>query len=224
MKPHPVTIKVFVEPMFGENSMLVCSTDEQGQDHAWVVDPSFPPHVHRLIEHAREHNLAVERIILTHGHGDHIAGIDEVQAAFPDAELMIAAEDEPMLRDSDLNLSSPFGVDVRIMSRVSAHLSPGIELSLGSTTWTVLDTSGHSPGGRSLYCAAVGIVIVGDALFAGSVGRTDFPGSNHVQLISNIRRSLLTLPPETIVYCGHGPTTTIENERKSNPFLAEETI
>lgn len=221
MKAHPVTIKVFVEPMFGENSLLVWATDEPDKP-GWVIDPSFAPHVHRLIDHARENNVQVEKIILTHGHGDHIAGIDAVQAAFPQAEVLIAAEDEVMLRDPELNLSRPFGVDVTAASRVRQHLVPGAELTLGPTSWQVLDTSGHSPGGRSLYCPACGLVIVGDALFAGSIGRTDFPGSDHQQLISNIRQNLLRLPGETIVYCGHGPTTTIENERKSNPFVAEE--
>lgn len=218
---HPVSIKVFVEPMFGENSLLVCAPDDGGTV-GWIIDPSFSPHVNRLIEYAREHAVRVEKIILTHGHGDHIAGIDSAQAAFPEAALLIAAEDEPMLRDPDLNLSAPFGVEVTVTSRVSEHLAPGMELTLGETRWQVLDTSGHSPGGRSLYCPSCGIVIAGDALFAGSIGRTDFPGSNHQQLISNIRNHLLSLPRETIVYCGHGPTTTVENERKSNPFLAEE--
>jgi hydroxyacylglutathione hydrolase len=224
VKTHPVSIKVFVEPMFGENSLLVCApAPDDGSTAGWIIDPSFSPHVDRLIEHAREQNVSVEKIMLTHGHGDHIAGIDSVQAAFPEASVLIGEEDEPMLRNPDLNLSAPFGVDVKVMSRVSQHLVPGMELTLGSTLWQVLDTSGHSPGGRSLYCPACGIVIAGDALFSGSIGRTDFPGSDHQQLISNIRNNLLSLPGDTIVYCGHGPTTTIENERKSNPFLAEET-
>jgi len=222
VKSHPVSIKVFVEPMFGENSFLVCAQAD-GDQVGWVIDPSFSPHVNRLIDYAREHRVQVEKIIVTHGHGDHIAGIDAVQSAFPDAALLIAAEDEPMLRDPELNLSAPFGVDVRVMSRVAEHLQPGMELQLGPTKWQVLDTSGHSPGGRSLYCGEAGVVIVGDALFAGSIGRTDFPGSDHRRLLSNIRTHLLTLPGDTIVHCGHGPTTTIENERKSNPFLADET-
>jgi len=221
MKEHPVSIKVFVEPTFGENSLLVGAVSEGGGQTGWAIDPSFPPHVSRLIDAARDNGVEVEKIILTHGHGDHIAGIDAVAAAFPKAVLLIAGEDEPMLRNADLNLSAPFGTSVIVKTPVAADLVPGMELSLGPTRWQVLDTSGHTPGGRSLYCAACGLAIVGDALFAGSIGRTDFPGSDHQQLISNIRRQLLTLPGETIVYCGHGPTTTIENERKSNPFLAD---
>jgi glyoxylase-like metal-dependent hydrolase (beta-lactamase superfamily II) len=221
MKHHMVDIEVFVEPMFGENALLITSSNQDGSRTGWVIDPSFQPHVDRLVEHARERDINIEKIILTHGHGDHIAGIDIVKAAFPDAELLISAADEPMLRDSMRNLSAPFGVDVKIQAAVDQHLEPGLELVLGATQWRVLDTSGHSPGGRSLYSAACGLVIVGDALFAGSIGRTDFPGANHQQLIGNLRRNLLSLPGDTIVYSGHGPTTTIENERKFNPFLAE---
>jgi glyoxylase-like metal-dependent hydrolase (beta-lactamase superfamily II) len=220
LKDQPIQIKVFTEPMFGENALLVGAAGADGTV-GWAIDPSFPPHVDRLIAYAREHDITIEKIILTHGHGDHIAGVDSVKAAFTQADLLIAAEDEPMLRNADLNLSSPFGMELIISAPVAEPLVAGMELLLGATRWQVLDTSGHSQGGRSLYCPDAGIVIVGDALFAGSIGRTDFPGSNHDQLISNIRRNLLKLPGKTVVYSGHGPNTTIENERKSNPFLSE---
>ncbi len=222
MKEHLVNIKVFVENMFGENALLISSAAAGGHV-GWAIDPSFPPYVDQLIEYARDHKIVIEKIVLTHGHGDHIAGVDAVREAFPQASLLISAADEPMLRDAVRNLSAPFGVDVRVKARVDEHLEPGLDLALGTTQWQVLDTSGHSPGGRSLYCAGCGLLIVGDAIFAGSIGRTDFPGSDHRQLIDNIRRNLLTLPGETIIYSGHGPTTTVENERKSNPFLAEQT-
>ena len=96
-----------------------------------------------------------------------------------------------------------------------------VSTQLGSVAWVVLDTSGHSPGGRSLFCTDINVVFTGDALFSGSIGRTDFPGSNHAQLIHNIRENLLSLPDETAVYSGHGPATTIANERKFNPFLSD---
>jgi glyoxylase-like metal-dependent hydrolase (beta-lactamase superfamily II) len=217
---QPVSIKVFVEPMFGENALLVSAAGSRGHV-GWAVDPSFPPHSERLVDYARDHGITIERIILTHGHGDHIAGIDVVHAAFPQAGVMISADDEPMLRDPELNLSAPFGLEIAIAAPVTQYLEPEMVLTLGDTQWQVLDTSGHSPGGRSLYCPVAGLVITGDALFAGSIGRTDFPGSSGQQLISNIRQNLLSLPGDTIVYSGHGVTTTIENERKSNPFLSE---
>jgi glyoxylase-like metal-dependent hydrolase (beta-lactamase superfamily II) len=221
MKGHLVNIKVFVEPLFGENAFLV-SVEEQGRRVGWAIDPSFEPYVHELTGYARDNGIDVHRIILTHGHGDHIAGVDAVHRAFPQATLLVAREDEAMLRDADLNLSAPFGVDVTVATPVGEYLTPGMSLALGAVEWQVLDTSGHSPGGRSLYCPAAGLVIVGDALFAGGIGRTDFPGSNHGQLIRNIRQNLFALPGDTVVHSGHGQPTTIEIERKSNPFVAEQ--
>ncbi|MBI4581194.1 MAG: MBL fold metallo-hydrolase, partial [Planctomycetes bacterium] len=199
MKDQLLNIKVFVEPTFGENALLVSIAGGAGRV-GWAIDPSFKPHVDHLINQARDQGVTIEKIVLTHGHGDHIAGVDAVKATFPQASVLIAAEDEPLLRDAERNLSAPFGVDISVKARVDQQLVPGMELTLGATRWLVLDTSGHSPGGRSLYCAQAGVVIVGDALFAGSIGRTDFPGSDHRQLLDNIRLHLLTLPGNTVVY------------------------
>src|SRR5690606_13659146 len=129
----------------------------------------------------------------------------------------ISREDAPMLADAWLNLSAPFGEPLVLQTSADQDLKPGIKLNLGRFEWTVLDVSGHSPGGRALYCAAAGVVLVGDALFRGSIGRTDFPGCDHPGLIRRIRENLLSLPSETVVYSGHGPVTTIGNERKFNP-------
>ena len=126
-----------------------------------------------------------------------------------------------MLADANRNLSAPFGLAMTVRTRADTDLVAGMTLSLGRLTWQVLDTSGHSPGGISLHCPEGGVVFTGDALFAGSIGRADFPDSDGGRLIANIRENLLTLGDETIVYSGHGPITTIGNERKSNPFLSE---
>ncbi len=221
MKKPRLHIETFVERTFGENALVISTSNGDQPPGAWVVDPSFPPQPDAVLDHLRRHDMRLERIIITHGHGDHIAGIDRIAEACPDAVLHIAAEDRHMLTDAQANLSAPFGVSLTIRTPAGGTLEPGATLTLGRTEWQVLDTSGHSPGGRSLYCAQAGVVVVGDALFAGSIGRTDFPGSDHRRLIDNIRRNLLTLPPETVVYSGHGPTTTIGNERKFNPFLSE---
>lgn len=210
-----------MEPTFGENALVVSTTDQQGEAVGWVIDPSFPPQVDQLLKYIGEHGVRIEKIILTHGHADHIAGIDRVHQEHPQAQVLIGQGDRSMLADANVNLSAPFGMPLELSTPADGDLEPGRPLTLGSTEWQVLDTSGHSPGGRSLYCAAAGLVIVGDALFAGSIGRTDFPGSNHRLLISNIRHHLLTLPDDTAVYSGHGPITFIGNERKSNPFLSD---
>lgn len=221
MEPIPLNIKPFVDPTFGENAYVVSVTAGNGRRPGWVIDPGLGRQPDLLLAYAAHHQIVIEKIILTHGHGDHIAGVDAVRDAWPKAELLIGGPDAPMLTDPQLNLSAPFGFDVVVETPVSRHLEPGMELLLGDLKWSVLDTSGHSPGGRSLYCPEAGVVFTGDALFAGSIGRTDFPGSDHRRLIANIRRHLLTLPGDTAVYSGHGPATTVRNEQKSNPYLSD---
>jgi hydroxyacylglutathione hydrolase len=217
----PLHIETFGEPMFGENTYLVTTSREDGAVIGWAIDPGFPPAAEALVNYTAAHQVLIEKILLTHGHGDHIAGVDAVYAAHPQAQVGIAPGDLRMLTDPRANLSSLFGVDLVLRAPADLSLTPGMNLALGPYAWQVLDTLGHSPGGISLYCPAATLVFTGDALFPGSVGRTDFPGSNARQLIANIRRNLLTLPDDTAVYAGHGPPTTIGIERKSNPFLAE---
>jgi len=221
MSDSRLTIKVFVESMFAENGYVVSVPTADGEHVGWVIDPGLGRQPEQILAYIQEQRVRVEKIVLTHGHADHVAGVDAVRAAHPGAAVLIGAEDRQMLADAWANLSAPFGFEVTLKTEADGNLSPGMELLLGDTKWEVLDTSGHSPGGRSLYCGSAGVVFTGDALFAGSIGRTDFPGANAEQLIANIRGRLYTLPADTVVYSGHGPTTTIGNERKSNPFVSE---
>jgi glyoxylase-like metal-dependent hydrolase (beta-lactamase superfamily II) len=228
MNHDNLSIETFVEPSFGENAYLLSTgTDGSGSDSAssqrvgWIIDPSFPPAVDELLESVRRQRVRVEKIILTHGHADHIAGLDRVKTSHPGAAVWMACAEAPLLQDAWLNLSAPFGLPLILKTRPDADLEPGIKLRLGGFEWIVSDVSGHSPGGRALYCALAGVALVGDALFQGSIGRTDFPGSDHAGLLRRIRENLLSLPPETVVYSGHGPATTVGNERKFNPFLTE---
>ena len=120
------------------------------------------------------------------------------------------------------DLSASLGMPISAKSASDIRdLAVGSTLELETTKWVVGDVSGHSPGGRSLYCAEQSVVIVGDALFAGSVGRVDFPHSDGPTLMSNIEKTLLTLPDETRVLSGHGPETTIGAERTTNPYILQ---
>ena len=154
----------------------------------------------------------------THGHADHIAGVERVAGAFAQAVFTAPGGDETMLSDPMANLSAMFGLGLTAPP-AGQIVQPGDALTQGGLTWDILDTAGPTPGGVSFLCRQAGTVIVGDALFAGSIGRCDFPRSDQDTLVSNIGRNLLTLPDQTRVLCGHGPETTIGAERRHNPYL-----
>jgi len=204
------------DPMFMENGYILYLRDA---GPCWIIDPGLPPQAERMVEFIRRHRLQPQAVILTHAHGDHIAGVDDVLAGVGDRPVYLAREEWPMLADPDENLSSNFGLPISVLARDIRDLAVGMTLELDATHWVVGDVSGHSPGGRSLYCAEQGIVIVGDGLFAGSVGRVDFHHSDPVRFIPNLRATLMSLPDDTRVLSGHGPETTIGHERATNPYI-----
>ena len=187
------------------------------EDVCWIVDPGLSPQP--LLDHLRRAGLSPERILLTHGHCDHMAGVAAVKEAFPGSVVTAPAGDAGMLGDPVANLSLPLGLGVAAVA-ADQTLSPGEELAMGPLTWRVLDAAGHTPGGVAYYCRPAEVVLSGDALFAEGIGRTDIPGADESQLLRNIREGLLTLPGSTRVLPGHGPATTIAHERQANPFLA----
>ena len=211
----PLKLDTFVDATFQENTFLLWTDDAPD---AWVIDPGFPPTPERLVAALDERKLELRAIVLTHAHVDHIAGVKPLRAALPDAALWCPEGEQHMLEDPMANLSAQMGLPVTA-APADRLISPGETLTLGSLDFQVLDVSGHSPGGRAYYCPAAGVVFMGDALFAGGIGRTDFPGSAHETLLANIRAHLYTLPGDTTGYAGHGPATTIQHEMNTNPFL-----
>jgi glyoxylase-like metal-dependent hydrolase (beta-lactamase superfamily II) len=211
-------IHITNDPYYMENGYTLYLRDG---GPCWIIDPGLPPQGSRIIAHVREHRLTPERVVLTHAHADHIGGLDEVCDAFPGIPVHLAREEWAALTDPMENLSGLFGPGLVTKCTDPHELPHGGSLTLDGLTWRVSDVSGHSPGGRALYCAELGTVFVGDALFLDSVGRVDFPHSNGANLIRNIRANLMTLPDETVVYSGHGPKTTIGRERKHNPYVVQ---
>jgi len=219
MKTHgPLCVEGFVEPMFQENGYLVWLQDGP---EAWILDPGFDPHAELMLAALRRRKLTPTAVLVTHAHPDHIAGIPALREAYPNLALVVSQAEQHMLGDPEANLSAAMGMNV-VVPAATRLVAPGEALTFGTVMWRVLDVSGHSPGGLAYYCPEAGVVFTGDALFADSIGRTDFPGGSLPRLVRNIRSHLFTLPENTVVYSGHGPPTTIGQERATNPWVREQ--
>lgn len=181
-----------------------------------VVDPSFSPE--QYIKAIEEKKIHLTSIFLTHAHVDHMAGMNELRKAFPEARMYMDKRDRPFLRDPEKNLSYMFPTPT-LVDDADVWVKDGDEIETSGYTFQVIDTSGHTPGGISFYLKKEGIVFTGDSLFQGSIGRTDFPGGSMKELTGSIRKNLFTLPDSTVVLSGHGEQTTIGQEKRTNPFL-----
>ena len=189
--------------------IVICEESNEGL----VVDPAAEPE--RILAEVARLGTRVLYVVDTHGHLDHVLANDPVREA-TGAPLLIHSDDAPYLSRPDPMLARWLkGPDH--FRGPDQLVADGQVLSFGSCALTVLHTPGHTPGGISLFGG--GIVFTGDALFNQGVGRTDLPGGNWQQLLHSIQSKLLVLPDETVVYPGHGPSTTIGAERTSNPYV-----
>ena len=209
-----VRIAVVESMPFAENTYIAW---RPGRDEAIVVDPGFEPDA--ILDNLRAEKLTPAVILNTHGHVDHIAGNAAMKDTFPDTPLVIGAGDAAMLTDPMLNLSGLSGVAIT-SPPADRTVREGEVVEAAGLRLEVLDIPGHSPGHVVFVLRDEGVVFGGDVLFAGSIGRTDFPGGDLKLLLSGIRAKLWPLPDATKVYPGHGPPTTVGEEKRSNPFLA----
>ncbi|CAN5180048.1 MBL fold metallo-hydrolase [soil metagenome] len=211
-----MAIKVLsVESMpFAENSYVVW---RDGTSEAIVIDPGFEPDA--ILQELAKRNLTLVAIVNTHGHVDHIAGNGAMKEAFPAAPIIIGTGDASMLTNADLNLSGGYGFNI-ISPPAEQLVNDNETITLAGIEMLVREVPGHSAGHVVFYIAGERPMLLGgDVLFSGSIGRTDFPGGSLDTLLDGIRKKLWILPPETIVYPGHGGPTTIGDEKRTNPFL-----
>jgi glyoxylase-like metal-dependent hydrolase (beta-lactamase superfamily II) len=185
-----------------------------------IIDPGFEGEA--LLKIIEKHNLRPKFIINTHGHSDHIGANSFLKRHFPDLTICIHQKDAPMLKSSLRNLSLFFGRRVR-SPKADRILQEGDTVSIEGCSLKVFHVPGHTKGGIALLHQAEhndpAIIFTGDTLFAGGLGRTDFPSGNQNRLVQAIKEKIMTLPDETIIYPGHGPPTTVGEERANNPFL-----
>lgn len=181
-----------------------------------IIDPVAEAET--IVENVGQLDLTIKFIIATHSHPDHIMALSQVKEETGAPFAMHEAESAGMIASGMARVMGLFtSGSAEPLPKPDIPLSDGDTIEVGNLSFTVLHTPGHSPGGISLY--GHGVVFVGDTLFNLSIGRTYFPGCSHQQLIDSITSKLMTLPDDTVVYPGHGPHTTIANERRYNPFL-----
>jgi hydroxyacylglutathione hydrolase len=204
------TVRGFTGGAFAQNGFLVVCA---GTGSGILVDPGAG--VGEMLATAAAEDVRIEQIVLTHAHLDHVDGVARAKRE-TGAPVLLHPDDESIYHAAPKQ-AQWFGVDFDPLPPVDGPLADGDTVCFGECELRVHHTPGHSPG--HVILVGDGFALVGDCVFAGSIGRTDLPGGDFQQLMHSIRSRILTLPDETVLYSGHGPETTVGHERVGNPFL-----
>ncbi|HYW96403.1 MAG TPA: MBL fold metallo-hydrolase [Bacteroidales bacterium] len=208
-------IKTFVFNPFQVNTYLL--SDDSGEciivDAACATDEETG----RLTDYIKEHKLTPVMLVNTHAHVDHLPGVTRLREAFKIPFLM--HKDDTFLLNRAVEQGQIFGFEMVQPGDPDRYIEEGDTITFGATILEILHVPGHSPGSVVLKNTHQQFLVTGDVLFAGSIGRTDLPGGDYETLTGGIKNKLLTLNDEYVVYPGHGPSTTIGQEREHNPFL-----
>lgn len=207
--------KSFIFNDFGVNAYIVFDETRE----AVLIDPAVnsQSELARLTQFVADNKLTVKYIINTHGHPDHICGNDRVKAEY-NVPVLANFKDNDLVANAVAE-ARMFGFPMNIQSLPSKELNDGDTVVFGNSQLKVLEVPGHSQGSIALYCEKANFVVTGDALFQGSIGRTDLPGGNYKQLINAIKDKLLVLNDNCKVLPGHGASSTISSEKIYNPFF-----
>jgi len=200
---------------FQENTYVLY--DNSGE--CVIVDPGCNNDEERqtLVKFIEDNGLKPAKLINTHCHIDHVLGNKFIAEKY--GLTLEAHEGEVQVLNTCETVSKMYGIAYDGSPAIGSFIKEGIDYTFGDSTLRTIFTPGHSPASLSFYCEASKVLIAGDALFQGSIGRTDLPGGDYDTLIKNIKEKLLVLPEDVVVYSGHGPSTTIGNEKLTNPFL-----
>ncbi len=186
----------------------------QSKGECIVVDPG--DEAPRILRYAKDLKVNVKALVATHTHFDHVLGVTELKTSV-NVPFLIHKDDLPMLESMQERVQMFLGLKVPPPPKVDGFLMEGETVKVGDETLKVIHTPGHSPGSISL--AGSGYVLTGDALFNQSIGRTDLPGGDFETLVRSIKEKLFSLPDDTVVHPGHGPETSIGDEKLANPFV-----
>jgi glyoxylase-like metal-dependent hydrolase (beta-lactamase superfamily II) len=209
----PLEVHAYTGGAFAENSYLVVSPASR---RSVVVDPGAA--APELLAHVDRLGVSIDAIYLTHGHVDHVEGIPKI-LDHTSAPIHLHPRDLPLYRWAERS-AIDWGINLRgVLPDPDYEIMPGEPLAVGDHMLQVSFTPGHAPGHVIFYSKDSGLALVGDVIFKGSIGRTDLPGGDYRQLFESIRREILTLPDDTLLLSGHGPETTVRDERLGNPFL-----
>jgi len=206
-----IKIKTIVLGMVQTNCYIVRASDSK---EAVVIDPA--DRAEKIYSYLNENDLVCKRILITHGHFDHITAAEKLKH-LTGAHIYAHEREEDLLMDPDINASAHMGEAISL--RPDCFLKDKEEFQEAGLSWQVIYTPGHTEGGVCYYLKGEDTLFSGDTLFYESIGRTDFPMGDHRKLIESVRSRLFILPDETEVYPGHGRPTTIGHEREFNPFL-----
>ena len=217
-----LTVKCFVTNMVSENCYVV---SDETKEAVIIDDGAFSDEENSAIDtYITEHNLVPKHLLCTHAHFDHTLGCCHIYEKYGLKPLI-------HLKDTELYLNLPLQIEAILghvgqqflsqvrVAPVGDALTESRQITFGSHTLAAIETPGHTPGGVCLYCESEATLFSGDSIFQYSIGRTDFPGGDHLALVSSIKSKLLPLPVRTIIYPGHGATTTIQQEKLHNPYL-----